>query len=154
MDIIKCLLGEADDAPEIKPDDELLDAEAKDIEPEPEPDVVEDSSIEELANMWKTGNHDDVARRFMQMDNETAVRTVFAIGREGSIILGRMVDDILERMGDQEGITPPPELGGEDEESEASAEPLSVEPAEDNYPVDGITGKTGLGHKHSSLKPK
>ena len=104
MDIIKCLLGESDDAPEIKPDDELLDAEAKDIEPEPEPDVVEDSSIEELANMWKTGNHDDVARRFMQMDNETAVRTVFAIGREGSIILGRMVDDILERMGDQEEI--------------------------------------------------
>ena len=153
MDIIKCLLGESDDAPEIKPDDELIDTEDQDTEPEPEPDVTEDSSIEELANMWKAGNHDDVARRFMQMDNETAVRTVFAIGREGSIILGRMVDDILERMGDHEGITPPPEMGGEDE---TSAEPLSVEPAavEDDYPVKEITGQTGLGHKQDKRKLK
>jgi hypothetical protein len=153
MDIIRRILGEDEaDKPEIEAEEEVLDTPGETL-PEPEPAAAEDSAIEELANMWTAGNRDDVARRFMQMDNETAVRVCFSIGREGALDLGRMVDDILKRMGDHEGITPPPKPGEEgeefSEEGEETTEPISIEPPDEasEYPVKGITGKTGLGHK-------
>lgn len=74
----------------------------------------EDSEIEELANLWNTGNKNEVVRRFTEMNNEDSVKLVFAIGRDGALELARMLDQM------------PPE---EDEGGE-STEPEEVVPAE------------------------
>lgn len=131
MDIIKSILGEADEErkkKKKKPEETEKSGKAEKAEDKapkpPAPDHEEgvsagDSAIDELANLWTTGNRDEVVRRFMDMNNETAVKVVFAIGREGSLELARMVDDMVEQ-----GNTEEP--GGE------GIEPLSVEPPQDH----------------------
>jgi hypothetical protein len=157
---IKRILGEAEDDTE-KPDKKKKKSQPKgktappsksESEPETETDreqpdrqVPEEAEIEELANLWTQGNRNEVVRRFMQMDNETAVKVVFVIGREGALELGRMVDDMLEQMGDQEGVTPPSEFGSLPAGGRAEApstEPISVEhpSAEEDYPARQIMG--------------
>lgn len=140
MDIIKRILGEADEVP--RTDEIEKDEEAEGASSHSEKAVPEESDIDQLAALWAQGNHDEVARRFMQMSNETAVKVVFAIGREGALELARMVDEILERMGDHEGVTPPDDLGEVEAGGGESAEPESVTPpSEPDYPVRQITGR-------------
>ena len=88
----------------------------------------EDTEVEELASMWTAGNKGEVIRRFMDMDNETSVKLVFAIGREAALELAQMVDQKVEQQ-------------GQSEES-ASSEPERIEPPADSYPVDEIIGRT------------
>lgn len=149
MDTIKCILGEAKEEEREEPKEH--EAPAK---PEPksqggeEPVAApEDSEVDELANLWTTGNKDNVAQRFMSMDNETAVKVVFAIGREGALELARMVDLMLEQSG-QEG-------GPEGEEGEGSTEPVAITPPEqpESDYVGQITGKQPMalrGPDHES----
>lgn len=145
MNIIKGILGEAD------ADVESSGREVADPKPKPEeeangdetPPVPQDSEIDELANLWAQGNHSDVAERFLAMDNETAVKMVFAIGRDGALELARMVDGILEQRGDEEGRQL--NLGGVEDlpgEDAPTTEPASVEPPRDDsgYPTRQILG--------------
>jgi hypothetical protein len=151
MDIIRRILGEAD-----KPDDEPKEKKPKAKTDEPEKPVKEpaddngpaastgtpaEAEIDELAHLWTQGNRNDVARRFMGMDNETAVKVVFAIGREGALELARMVDAMLEQQGEQEGVELPPEAGEGPSEG-PSTEPASIEPPPDDegYPTRQILG--------------
>lgn len=150
MDIIRRILGEAD-----KPDDEPKEKKpkAKADEPAKEPTkepankvpastgTPAEAEIDELAHLWTQGNRHDVARRFMGMDNETAVKVVFAIGREGALELARMVDTMLEQQGEQEGVELPPEAGEGPSEG-PSTEPASIEPPpeDEGYPTRQILG--------------
>lgn len=132
MDIIRGILGEAEDQDEKKK--KKPEAEEKPPKAErPEPksargESPEDSAIDELANLWRTGNHDEVTRRFIGMDSQTAVKLVFAIGREDALELARMVDDMLEQEAGSGEFEAPPE-GEEGPSGEISTEPMSVEPA-------------------------
>lgn len=130
MDYVKRILGEADeeDREKKKPDHKEREK-PKDKEPSGNGEPVsapEDSVVDELANLWRTGNKDDVTQRFMSMDNETAVKVVFAIGREGALELARMADLMLEQTG---------------AEGEDSTEPAAVEGPE-SYPVRDIIGSS------------
>ena len=93
----------------------------------------EDTQTEELANLWTMGNKDDVVSRFMEMDNETSVKLVFAIGREGALELARMVDQQIKQT-PEEGVE-----GGEPAE-EVPTEPERIEPPED-HTVKEIIGR-------------
>lgn len=150
MDIIRRILGEAD-----KPDDEPKEKKPKAKADEPAKEPTEEpankvsastgtpaeAEIDELAHLWTQGNRHDVARRFMGMDNETAVKVVFAIGREGALELARMVDTMLEQQGEQEGVELPPEAGESPSEG-PSTEPASIEPPpeDEGYPTRQILG--------------
>ena len=167
-DIIKRILGEAKAEPDEskEPKDKNPKAEK---EPAAEPEkkgkgenssehseAPEEAEIDEVANLWAQGNRDDVAQRFMGMDNETAVKVVFAIGREGALELGRMVDEMLKRQGDQEGEGPyapgaelPPQGGfggepsGDGPRGGETTEPARMEPApgeDEGYPTRQIMG--------------
>jgi hypothetical protein len=148
MDYVRQILGEAEE-----PDDEKKETgkEKGKSEPKSEPKAPSkeapaaeeaDTEITELANLWNTGNKDDLLRRFMEMDNETAVKVVFAIGREGAIELARMADQEPvvgaedELAGQETGGDYPvgAMLGREGAEApleaQASTEPASVEPPE------------------------
>ncbi len=137
MDTIKCILGEAKEEEREEPEERK--APAKPLPKSAGEETVaapEDSEVDELANLWTTGNKDDVAQRFMSMDNETAVKVVFAIGREGALELARMVDLMLEQTGPEEG-------GAEGSEGEGSTEPVAITPPEqpESDYVGQITGK-------------
>jgi hypothetical protein len=116
MDTIRRILGEADDDEKEpkKKREEPENAEKR----EPENDAVTDTVTHEVANLWNSGNREDVALRFMEMSNEEAVRLVFAIGRKGALELARMVDEMLEAQGQET----------EGEETGASTEPTRIEP--------------------------
>lgn len=73
----------------------------------------EDAETDELANLWTSGNKAEVIHRYLEMDNETSVKLVFAIGLDGALELARMVDQMIEQ-----GETP----NGD------SAEPERIEP--------------------------
>jgi len=140
MDYVRQILGEAE-----KPDDEKKEKgkEKGKSEPKSEPKAPakeapaeeSDTQITELANLWNTGNKDDLLRRFMEMDNETAVKVVFAIGREGALELARMADQ--EPVAGAEG-----ELAGPE--------------AEGDYPVGAMLGREGAtapaAHPESGLE--
>ena len=157
VDIVKLILGEADakldtDEKEKKPKAEKT--------PEPKPSTPkgaptnseaapEDAEIDELANLWSQGNRLDVTQRFAGMDNETAVKLVFAIGREGALELARMADDVLEQQGEEDQGAPlgDQDMPVEDEEAlpgedAATTEPASVESPQDaqGYPTRQILG--------------
>ncbi len=78
------------------------------------PGAPEDAEVDELANLWTMGNKGEVVHRFLEMDNETSVRLVFAIGREGALELARMVDQQVEQQ---------------EPASAESTEPEHIEPA-------------------------
>jgi len=133
--IVKHILGEAkgEEEPDDKPKPE---ATVPDAEPGPgRVGAPEDSEIDELANMWTTGNKENVVNRFIEMDNETAVKVVFAIGREAALELARMVDMKLEQSQDpdQEDMLAwnPPE---QYEEPGGSTEPAATVPPPTDYP--------------------
>lgn len=145
MDYVRQILGEAE-----KPDEEKKKKDKGEEKPKSEPKSEPkaksaqeapteemDSEVQELANLWNTGNREDLLRRFMDMDNETAVKVVFAIGREGAIELARMAD--------QEALAAP--VGGEEGQGEATTEPMSVEGpgAEEGYPIRDIMGTNDQG---------
>jgi len=122
---IKQILGEArgeQEEPQEKPNQaEVPAGEAAPVA------APEDAEIDEITNMWQTGNKGEVVRRFMEMDNEKSVKLVFAIGRDGAIELARMVDQAIEL-----GST-----GNED-----TTEPERVEPPEhENDAVREIIGR-------------
>lgn len=95
MDItVKSILGESDQE-EKKPTEQ-----EKEIDKSTPSAGTRDAEIDELSNLWNTGNKGEVVRRFMEMDNETSVKLVFAIGEEGALDLARKVDQMLE-MGEQ-----------------------------------------------------
>lgn len=93
----------------------------------------QDTEVDELANLWTTGNKGDVVRRFMEMDNELSVKLVFAIGRDGAIELARMVDQAIEQ-------------GSAGNEESESTEPSRVERAE--APGAGYPTREILGQEH------
>lgn len=101
MDYVKRILGEADDEPDDQPEKppvELERGSAAKTSPEAAAEPHEyEAEISELANLWTLGNRNEVADRFMEMDNETAVKLVFAIGEEGALELARMADEMLEQ---------------------------------------------------------
>ncbi len=139
MDIIKGILGEAEE-PEKKKKEKPEKAHKPEPKPEPQAPksgsehvgAPEDSEVDELANLWVTGNKNEVANRFMGMDNETAVKVVFAIGRDGALELARMVDVMLEQTGTEE-----------EDQAGDSTEPAKVTPPPDtDYP------KQILGEPH------
>lgn len=106
--------------------------EAEPLDPDkhaPEPKVMaapDESPVDELANLWQTGNKGEVVRRFMEMDNETSVKLVFAIGREEAIVLARMVDQQMEANpeGEKEGGQDTTEPEQIDRPNEGSYEPM------------------------------
>lgn len=117
MDSVKWILGEDEtERPETEPAETAV----------PPPARQEDRESEELANLWTTGNKGEVAQRFLEMDNESSVRLVFAIGIDGAVELARMVDQMVKQKEN-------PEPG---ESAEASTEPQHVEQAEEEpgYP--------------------
>lgn len=90
----------------------------------------EDAEVHELANLWTAGNKGEVVHRFMEMDNETSVKLVFAIGREGALELARVVDQRIEQVQEPE----PEEV--------ISNEPERIEPPTGKgYPVSEIIGE-------------
>jgi hypothetical protein len=120
MDTIKCILGEAKEEEREEPEEREAPAKQPKNAGEEKPVAApEDSEVDELANLWTTGNKDDVAQRFMSMDNETAVKVVFAIGREGALELARMVDLMIEQAGPE---------GQSSEEGKGSTEPVAITP--------------------------
>jgi hypothetical protein len=123
MDIIKGILGEAEEQEPKKKGKAAPKTEAPAPPPPESGGEPVEAEIDEIANMWRSGNRDEVAERFMGMDNETCVKVIFAIGRQGALELARMVDEMLEQEGGDEPLE-------DDEESpgEASAEPMAVEP--------------------------
>jgi hypothetical protein len=126
VDTIKRILGEEDASEEItEPDDGNVKTWNH---PHSNRYIQgEDIEIDELANLWKGGNHQEVIRRFMDMDNETSVKLVFAIGYDSAVELAMAVDLALEQ-----GIEPEE---GEEAEKETT-EPMNIsanefEPAEE-----------------------
>jgi len=112
--MIKRILGEADEDAEKEPKAEpkaektvkdTPKADEKEASSDGEPDS--DSGTNEIALMWKNGNKDDVVEHLMQMDNETAVKLVFAIGKAGALELAKMVDSRVDEV-------PPDEDGFDD----------------------------------------
>jgi hypothetical protein len=140
MDIIRGILGEDKEQDEPKEKKEKPEGEKKpEVEPRPVPEKSaarepaaqtppgeppKDAAIDEMADLWQTGNRDEVAQRFMDMDNETAVKLVFAIGREGALELARMVDEMLEQQEGGEGSEGGERMPGA---GGVSTEPMSVE---------------------------
>ena len=124
---IKRILGEREDELEEVP------GRAGEIVNNSAPGAPEDAEVDELANLWTMGNKGEVVHRFLEMDNETSVRLVFAIGREGALELARMVDQQVEQQ------------------EPASTEPEHVEPAPSDS-VGEIIGKEppyqGIGRPH------
>lgn len=125
---IKRILGERED--EIENEQSLGSEEIVNSRPPAEP---QDAEVHELANLWTVGNKGEVVRRFLEMDNETSVRLVFAIGREGALELARIVDQQVEQ-------------------EPASTEPERVEPPADEM-VGEIIGNDeappqGIGRPH------
>jgi len=149
-DIIKLILGEADDKPDT--DEKEKKFKAKKITgpessaPKAEPsnsEATPEAEIDELANLWSQGNRPDVTARFLLMDNETAVKLVFAIGREGALELAKMADIMLKQQGEYEGQDI--SLGAEEGppgEGVATTEPASVESPQDaqGCPIRQILG--------------
>jgi hypothetical protein len=117
MNYVRQILGEAgdDDDPGREEEPEIVDE-----KPPDEMEPPEDEEIAELANLWIGGNKDDLLRRFLEMDHETAIKVAFAIGYEGALELARMAD-----------MEPAAE--------EATTEPLSIESPDE--PVSGILGR-------------
>lgn len=160
MNIIRAIIGEAAEeqdepkkkkSPEPKePKGEEPKAKEKSKAPAAAPSETEgnapaEAEIDELAAMWNSGNKDEVVQRFMGMDNFTAVKVVFAIGREGALELGRMTDEALERQSDQEGVEPAPDAG-EGAPGEESTEPMEVQPSgQQKQEPDAFGRKPGQG---------
>jgi hypothetical protein len=122
--VVKRILGEA------QTEEEPEEKERPDKTPiaEPEGQASEETEIEELANLWHSGNKNDLARHFMEMNNEMSVKVVFAIGREGALELARMVDQMLE-------TNAAPEETGDFSAPEPSTEPAAVTPPITDYPA-------------------
>lgn len=137
MDTIKRILGEAE-GEETRPEENEPVDQPEVREPESE-ETAPDSATHEVANLWKTGNREDVALRFMEMSNKEAVKLVFAIGEEGALELAQMVDDMMERT---------PEEDWNPEDDVDSAEPARVEPPNQDADLDYVSGITG------ELKPE
>ena len=147
MDIIKRIIGEAEDS---TPPKDKAPPEPKESAPVNR-DVKSaisgknnetDAETNQIASLWKTGNKEDVTARFMDMDNVTAVKLVFAIGREDALELAQMADQVMEE-------TEATETGAGEEEPD-STEPIRTsgppgeppeEPAENDYPVSQLIGK-------------
>ncbi len=90
-----------------------------------EPD---DDHINELASLWRNGDTTGVAEQFFGMDNVTAVKLVFAIGKKEALELARMVDDMQEERDSEGGESVI--LGSEEEELPLGAGiPGEAEPA-------------------------
>jgi hypothetical protein len=138
VNIVQRILGEADDEerekPEKKPEKETK-PKSKSGGGE-EHQAAEDSYITELANLWQTGNKEDLAQRFISLDNETCVKVVFALGRESALELARMVDIMLEQTGEEEAPMALPE-----EPELTSTEPARVEPPGEDNAIYQILGK-------------
>lgn len=138
MDTIKRILGEDDE----EPSSETTQEPSEDAEGEDHGHSDFDPETHEIANLWKTGNRDDVAMRFMAMSNVEAVKLVFAIGKKDALELGAMADQMIEQEEDE---TPSDEI--ENEINADSTEPERVEipdePTEttDLDYVQGIIGK-------------
>jgi hypothetical protein len=127
---IKRILGEADD--ELEKPEALRQAPEQPGAAEPVNGAAaavgpEDAEIEELANMWNSGNKGEVVRRFQVMDNEVSVKLVFAIGLEGALELARIVDQQMENA--------------PQEDEAASSEPERVEPPPGDDTVREIIGR-------------
>lgn len=154
MDYLKRILGEADE-PDHEPNqgeadepDQEENPEALDTAPEPNAPLESnplDADVEEMANMWKTGNKRNVVSEFMGMDNETAVKLVFAIGLESALELGRMADEMMEQ---EEGEPGSEEfLDGEETTAPAEIKPPSGEGAMDDFhDIDYVSKLLGHGH--------
>lgn len=89
---IRRILGE-NDGEDI---DNLPVSEPEETAPELPTRLSQDAQTDELANLWKSGNKTEVINRFLEMDNKTSVKLVFAIGLEGAMELAHKVDDILK----------------------------------------------------------
>jgi hypothetical protein len=117
MDTIKRILGE---------EEEILEPEQSNgTDPELLPNRnrlgAEDAEIDELSNLWNTGNKGEVIRRYTEMNNEDSVKLVFAIGMEGALDLARMVDQMLEQNEN-------PDNDEEPDSDSDSTEPVRIEP--------------------------
>lgn len=130
MDItIGRILGEDDEQLE-RPENERPVAGAAPVN-SPEQAIIgpEDAEIDELANLWQSGNKSEVLHRYFEMDNETSVKLVFVIGLEGALELARAADQLIEQ--------------GEAPDGD-NAEPKQVHPPVEEKPeslVGEITGR-------------
>jgi hypothetical protein len=124
MELVRLLVGEAaGPGEELEPVEEPVAAEVE------RPEI--ETEIEELSNLWTSGNKNEVVRRSLEMDNETSVKLVFAIGFDGALELARMVDQA--------------ELTSEQD----TTEPEAIEPPQTEEPREPELAHRITGHEHS-----
>ncbi len=106
---ISRILGEDGEPVPIPGRDDLEDEKAPVSPPETQVIGPEEAEIDELSNLWQSGNKSEVIHRYLEMNNETSVKLVFAIGLEGSLELARMVDQMIEQEEMQNGDSVEPQ---------------------------------------------
>src|SRR5208337_2339215 len=94
---ISRILGEDIEPVQTLEKDNLEPFRPPEVPPENSAIVPEDAEIDELSNLWNSGNKSEVLHRYFEMDNETSVKLVFAIGLDGALALARAADQMIEQ---------------------------------------------------------